>query len=93
MTSNPCFNSGTCLPSMPGSGKRYSCKCPDHYGNERCETHPLNDFINATPSSKCQADSKGPKEPKCTKEPKGAKGSKGTKGPKATKVHKGKKRT
>ena len=41
MTSNPCYNGGTCLPRDDGQkGRRFDCKCPDGYTGYRCQ-HPI----------------------------------------------------
>ena len=38
MTSNPCYNGGTCLPRDNGQkGRRFDCKCPDGYTKSRCQ--------------------------------------------------------
>ena len=38
MTSNPCYNGGTCLPRDNGQSKRrFACKCPDAYTGNRCQ--------------------------------------------------------
>ena len=37
MTSNPCYNGGTCLPRDNGQNRgRFDCKCPDGYTGYRC---------------------------------------------------------
>ena len=37
LTSNPCFNGGTCVALISHNIQRYACKCPLHYGGDRCE--------------------------------------------------------
>ena len=38
LTSSPCFNGGTCVPTIgPNNIQRYTCKCPQYYHGYRCE--------------------------------------------------------
>ena len=42
LTSSPCHNAGTCLPTTSPNEDRFTCKCSDDYGGERCEKKRCN---------------------------------------------------
>ena len=38
LTSSPCFNGGSCVPTIGSNNiQRYTCKCPPYYHGYRCE--------------------------------------------------------
>ena len=42
LTSSPCYNAGTCLPTTSRDEERFKCKCPNAYEGKRCERKRCN---------------------------------------------------